>query len=126
MRRSLGIAVGLMAMISLAAILTTALLPETPPPPGAPRSQELYLRLCASCHGRSGSGSWRATLLLIRPGNLADRSRMQELSDQFLFDLIKHGGAPIGKPGMPGFAFHLSDDEIRELVAYVRTLSEGS
>jgi mono/diheme cytochrome c family protein len=40
-----------------------------------------------------------------------------------MFNLIKHGGATIGRPGMPAFGYHLSDDEIRALVAYVRTLS---
>jgi mono/diheme cytochrome c family protein len=121
--RRIGIVVGLIAVLSVAAILIGVFLPDTPPPPGAPAGQELYARFCASCHGRSGRGSWNATLSLIRPGNLADRSRMQGLTDQYLADLVKHGGAPIGKPGMPAFGFHLTDDEIRELVTYVRTLS---
>ncbi len=121
--RRIGLAAGLIAAISLTAILIAIFLPEAPPPPGAPAGQQLYARFCASCHGRSGRGSWNATLSLIRPGNLSDRSRMQRLTDQYLADLIKHGGAPIGKPGMPAFGFHLTDAEIRELVAYVRTLS---
>jgi mono/diheme cytochrome c family protein/pimeloyl-ACP methyl ester carboxylesterase len=99
---------------------------DPPPPPGAPRSQQLYIRFCASCHGLHGGGSWRSTLLLIRPGNLADRSRMQALTDQYLFDLVKQGGAPVGKPGMPAFGFHLTDAEIGELVAYVRSLSASA
>jgi mono/diheme cytochrome c family protein len=37
-----------------------------------------------------------------------------------VFDLIKHGGAPIGRPGMPGFGATLSDAEIQDLVRYVR------
>jgi mono/diheme cytochrome c family protein len=123
MRRGISIAVGLTALISLAGLLIAVFLPEPPPPPGAPHVQQLYMSFCASCHGPSGSGSWRSTLFLIRPGNLADRSRMRGLTDQYFFDLIKHGGAPIGKPGMPGFSFHLTDAEIEELVAYVRSLS---
>lgn len=123
MRRSLSIALGLLALILLAAILSVVLLPDPPPPPGASRGQRLYASFCASCHGPSGSGSWRSTFLLIRPGNLADRSRMQTLTDRYLFDLIKQGGATIGKPGMPGFGFHLTDAEIEALVAYVRSLS---
>ena len=121
--RRIGIVVGLIAALSLAALLIAIFQHDVPPPPGAPAGQELYVRFCASCHGRSGSGSWRATLSLIRPGNLAHRSRMQGLSDQYLADLIKHGGAPIGKAGMPAFGFHLTDDEVRELVAYLRSLS---
>ena len=121
--RRIGLVAGLILLASLAAILIAVFLHEAPPPPGAPAGLELYAQFCASCHGRSGRGSWRATLSLIRPGNLADRSRMQGLTDQYLADLIKHGGAPIGKPGMPAFGFHLTDDEVRELVAYVRSLS---
>ena len=92
--------------------------------PGAPgtRGHGLYAQHCASCHGSSGTGSWRAWLFLIRPGNLADAKQMDVLSDQYLFDLIKHGGANIGKPGMPAFGFHLKDEEVRDLVAYVRSL----
>jgi len=126
MRRSLGVAVLFLALGFLAAILIVLLLPEPSPPPGAPRSQQLYGSLCASCHGSRGRGSWRATLLLMRPGDLADRSRMEPLTDRYLFDLIKRGGADIGKPGMPGFGFHLTDAEIEELVAYVRSLSAPS
>jgi mono/diheme cytochrome c family protein len=97
---------------------------DTPrPSPGATREERLYLTLCSTCHGVDGRGSWRAALFLVRPGNLADRERMRQLSDEYLFDLIKHGGAPIGRPGMPAFGTTLSDDDIRLLVRYVRRLS---
>jgi len=124
--RRIGLAAGFLAVLSLAAILIAIFLHDAPPPPDAPTGRERYARFCASCHGGSGRGSWNATLSLIRPGNLADRSRMQGLTDQYLADLIKHGGAPIGKPGMPAFGFHLTDDEVRELVTYVRTLSAAA
>ena len=47
------------------------------------------------------------------------------MSDEYLFDLIKNGGAAIGKPGMPSFGFHLTDEEIRELIRHVRALPRG-
>ena len=28
----------------------------------------------------------------------------------------KHGGSPIGRPGMPAFGYHLKDDDITELL----------
>jgi mono/diheme cytochrome c family protein len=98
------------------------LLNDPPPPAGASRDERLYYAYCAECHGRDGRGSWRAALFLLRPGNLADSARMSAHSDQYLFDVIKHGGAPLGRPGMPAFGYHLSDDDIRALVAYLRTL----
>ncbi len=83
----------------------------------------LYRAHCATCHGVSGRGdSWRARLLFLRPGDLTDPKAMRALSDDFLFQIIKHGGSSFGKPGMPSFGFHFSDDQIRSLVAYVRTL----
>ena len=92
------------------------------PPAGASRGERLYYAYCVECHGRDGRGSWRAALFLLRPGNLADPARMASHTDQYLFDIIKHGGAPLGRPGMPAFAYHMSDDDIRTLVAYLRAL----
>jgi mono/diheme cytochrome c family protein len=100
---------------------------DTPrPPAGAPKAERLYLGLCATCHGSDGRGSWRAALFLVRPGNLSDAAAIARRSDQYLFDLIKHGGAPIGRPGMPAFGSTIGDDDIVELVRYVRGLSRAS
>jgi mono/diheme cytochrome c family protein len=99
---------------------------DTPrPPAGAPKAERFYLGLCATCHGPDGTGSWRAALFLVRPGMLSDAATIDARSDQYLFDLIKHGGAPIGRPGMPAFGSTLSDDDIREIVRYVRGLSHA-
>jgi mono/diheme cytochrome c family protein len=96
---------------------------DTPrPPPGASRGQRIYYALCVSCHGVTGRGSWRATLFLLRPGDLADDTRRSANADQYLFDLVRNGGAPIGRPGMPAFGAALTDEEIRDVVQYVRSL----
>lgn len=114
-------------VVSLAAIgfFTggVAWLLDTPRPrPGATRGERLYMTLCAPCHGEDGRGSWRAALFLIRPGDLTDRARMRQHTDQYLFDIIKHGGSPIGRPGMPGFE-HVADADVSELVRYLRAIS---
>jgi mono/diheme cytochrome c family protein len=96
-----------------------------PVPKNATPAQRVYLASCAECHGANGRGSWRATLLLVPPPDLALPHALAPLSDQYLFDLIKGGGAVIGKPGMPAFGYHLSDEQIREVVRYVRALSAG-
>ena len=106
-------------------VLALLFLPH-PVPKTATPVQRTYLTRCAPCHGANGHGSWRATIFFIRPGDLTDRRAIAQLSDDYIFSLIKNGGAAIGKPGMPAFGYHLSDPEIRALVAYVRTLSAAS
>ena len=125
MRRSL-IALGI-ALVALGALAGgLAWLLDTPKPsPGAPRAARLWAGLCATCHGADGRGSWRAALFLVRPGDLTDRAGVGAQSDQYLFDLIKHGGAPIGRPGMPAFGAALTAEDIRALVAYVRGLARA-
>jgi mono/diheme cytochrome c family protein len=108
----------------VASVLALLFLPH-PVPRGATPAQRLYLSHCAECHGANGHGSWRATLFLLQPGNLADPRVLAPLSDEYLFNLVKDGGAPIGKPGMPAFGYHLSDEQIREVVRYVRSLSRA-
>ena len=103
-------------------LLALIFLPHPIPKTAAP-VQRAYLSNCASCHGANGHGSWRATVFLVRPGDLTDRKAMAQLSDDYLFGLIKNGGATIGKPGMPAFGYHLTDPEIRALVAHVRAFS---
>jgi mono/diheme cytochrome c family protein len=102
--------------------LALLLLPH-PVPKSATPGQRVYLTYCAECHGANGRGSWRATLFLLRPGDLSDPRTLAPLPDEYLFDLIKSGGAPIGKPGMPAFGYHLSDDQIREMIRYIRGLA---
>jgi mono/diheme cytochrome c family protein len=109
-------------LLMAGSVLALLFLPH-PVPRTATAVQRGYLTHCATCHGANGRGSWRATIFFIRPGDLTDREAMSQLSDDYLFSLIKNGGATIGKPGMPAFGYHLSDAEIRALVAHVRMLS---
>ena len=47
---------------------------------------------------------------------------MQKISDDTMFKVIKGGGAAAGLPGdMPSWSDGLSDPEIHDLVAFVRT-----
>lgn len=123
-QRWLLVVLGPMLFLLLGTIAALLFLPH-PVPRTATPTQRLYLTQCATCHGANGRGSWRATLFLMRPGNLADGQAIGALSDEYLFELIKHGGAPVGRPGMPAFGFHLSDEQTRALVAHVRRLGAG-
>lgn len=123
MRRPL---VALAVAIAAVGIFTGGLawlLDAPTPPPNASRPERLYYAFCASCHGTDGRGSWRAALFLVRPGDLTDAERIRRLSEEYLFNIIKHGGAPIGRPGMPAFGSTLKDEDIAALVVYVRGLA---
>ena len=125
MRRPLVALVAALAVIGAFTGGLAWLLSDPPPPAGASRGERLYYRYCAECHGVDGRGSWRAALFFLRPGDLTDPNRMRQHSDKYLFDVIKHGGATIGRPGMPAFGAQLSDADIEEVVRYVRMLSGG-
>jgi len=118
-----GLAWGGAAALGLAgAIAAVALAPSPPGPPGPEPGRALYRSHCATCHGADGrGGSWRARLLFLRPGDLADPGAT--LEEPYLTEIIRRGGADFGKPGMPSFGFTLSEADIRGLVAYVRALS---
>ena len=120
-QRWLLIILGPALVFLLGSVLALLFLPH-PIPKTATPAQRLYLSHCADCHGANGHGSWRATTFLIRPGDLGDARTLAGKSDEYLFDLIKNGGSAIGKPGMPAFGFHLTDEQIRELIRYVRAL----
>jgi len=111
-------------LLLLGSVLALLFLPH-PIPKTATPVQRLYLSQCASCHGANGRGSWRATIFLMRPSDLSDPRTLAGKGDEYLFDLIKNGGATIGKPGMPAFGFHLTEEQIRELVRYVRALPQS-
>ena len=110
------------ALLTVIGSILVMLFVPHPVPKTATGGQRLYLTNCASCHGANGQGSWRAWLFLLRAGNLADKRVSSSRSEEYLFLLIKNGGATIGKPGMPAFGYYLTDDQIRELVRYLRRL----
>lgn len=55
--------------------------------------------------------------------DLTDPAYMRTLPDDYLFQIIKQGGASLGKPGMPSWGLELTDQEIRDLGAYIRSLA---
>jgi len=86
------------------------------------KGRDIYLRYCSGCHGEDGRGEAKT----FRPnvGNLAVKQLMDELSDEYLFTVIQKGGAAVGKnAAMPAWSAQLGDDDIRDVVAFVRTLS---
>lgn len=85
---------------------------------------ELYGLYCAQCHGVNGNGKGvNAAHMSVQPRSHIDREEMMSRSDEELFKVIEQGGKSIDKSNlMPAWGDNLSDNEINELVAYLRRL----
>lgn len=90
------------------------------------RGKQTFGTYCANCHGVDAKGDGVAGQNLpIKPQNLTEGRILNALPDHFLFNIIAHGGQEVGlSPLMPNFRPFLSDVQIREVIAYVRTLAE--
>ena len=87
---------------------------------------ELYAIFCASCHGAAGDAQTPiAQALVPPPARHDDGAYMNPLTDGHLFKVIKEGGFAVGKaPTMPPWGGSLSDAQIRDVIAFVRTLAK--
>jgi cytochrome c oxidase cbb3-type subunit 3 len=74
------------------------------------RGKRLFEGQCARCHGMQGGGGTGANLRRPKLRHAPD--------DESLFNLIRSG---ITGTGMP-FTFAMTDNEVRDVIAYVRSL----
>jgi len=86
--------------------------------------KERFGELCATCHGEDGGGDGpSAKVFNIKPRNFTDCASMAKISDATLFTAIHDGGAAVGvNSAMPRWREALDDQQIKALVAYVRSL----
>ena len=97
-----------------------AALPATDSP-----TRALYDAHCAICHGVSGKGDGPGARVIrqVMP-DFTDPAAMRAVNDRFLFDIIKKGSSQFGRSNaMPSWGMQLSDEEIRALVVYIRSLA---
>ncbi len=83
------------------------------------KGKTVYDRYCAGCHGAEGKGDGYK-LLGADPANLASPATKQK-SDAVLLKTIHEG-----KPGMPSWKLRLSEEDSRDVLAYIRTLARQS
>ena len=83
-------------------------------PAHAQNGEAIYKGKCAGCHGADGTGSAIGKRLGARDFHSAD---VQKQSDAELSSAIEKG-----KNKMPGYEKSLKPDQIKELVAYIRTM----
>lgn len=85
---------------------------------------ENWAKNCASCHGKDGAGKTKAGKL-VGVQDLTDAAVQKAFTDEKAIADIKGGlKDKSGKDLMKPFGEKLSDDEIKALVAYVRTLQK--
>jgi len=83
-----------------------------------------YKAYCVQCHGMEGNGKGvNIPDMSVQPRDHTDTKAMSTRSDDSLFKVIKEGGLSISKSVlMPTWGGTLSDEEIKDLVLYLRTL----
>jgi cytochrome c6 len=83
----------------------------------AEAAADLYKTKCAMCHGASGAGDTAmGKTLAVRDLTSAD---VQKQSDAELANIIKNG-----KGKMPKYEGKLTDQQINDLVKYIRALKK--
>ncbi len=84
--------------------------------------KQAYDEKCAACHGASGKGDGPAGAALTPPPQDFAKS-LKGKSDDWIAKATKEGGPAVGLPAtMPPFG-DLSDDQVKELVAYMKQLA---
>lgn len=83
---------------------------------GGDQTRFLYERNCAACHGARGEGKQLGTMKVptLREG------RPVTDADEQLFRQLHDGGN-----GMPPFKYTLTDEQIQDLVRFVRAEIQG-
>ncbi|MBL8911347.1 MAG: cytochrome c [Archangium sp.] len=87
----------------------------------AAKGEANYKQLCASCHGEKGDGTGAAAAALNpKPTSFADAANADRLTDEWVYKMIKDGGAANGKSAMMvAWSGVLKDDALRDVAAYV-------
>lgn len=89
--------------------------------------QVTFKTYCNSCHGDTGAGDGPASAALTpKPANFTDPKHAAEVTDEYIYKMVKDGGAANGKsPLMVAWGPVLGDDaKVRDVAAYVRTLAK--
>ncbi|GIX46353.1 MAG: hypothetical protein KatS3mg131_0564 [Candidatus Tectimicrobiota bacterium] len=90
----------------------------------AARGKEIYQERCLLCHGALGQG-WAWHKKAVRPPvPVPDlRQVVPQRSDEYLITVIRDGGEAVGLTRfMPAFGFDMSEQDLRDVVAFLRSL----
>jgi len=84
----------------------------------------LYQTRCAPCHGPDGKAATStAQALTPKPRDHTDGAYMNQLAQEHLAKVIRNGGPAIGKSPIMPPSPDLNDQQIEDIIAFVRTLA---
>jgi high-affinity iron transporter len=110
------VVIGALAVLSVALLVAWAVPASAT---DAEAGQKIYGQKCLMCHGSGGAGDGSmGKMLKPPPPSFADADRMADRSDEELITMIKEGKSP-----MPSYGSRLSDSQIQDVLAYIRTLA---
>jgi mono/diheme cytochrome c family protein len=89
---------------------------------------KVFAERCARCHGKDGHGDGPDLAKLhpsSTPVNWTRSVVMKKWSDQEIVDIITKGGKAVGSsPVMPPFGGKLTNAQIQDLLAFIRSLAK--
>ena len=87
------------------------------------QGKAIYERLCSACHGAQGKGDGPAGEMMKPPAADLTGSKLKDKPDAELFQTIQHGRP---STAMSAFKGMLSDQQINNVVAYIRSLGKST
>jgi mono/diheme cytochrome c family protein len=98
-----------------------ALLPKDSVDAATFRGGLVFANYCVTCHGINADGNGRAARLYNpKPANL----RMSDKNDAYFGLIVRKGGAALGRSEfMPSWEAELTNEQISDLVAYLRSIN---
>jgi mono/diheme cytochrome c family protein len=84
------------------------------------KGKKVYVDRCLKCHGEKGKGDGpKAEDLKKKPADYTDKAKMAKVTDADLKKVLKEGKSP-----MPAFGKKLTDEQVDDVIGYVRSFAE--
>ena len=89
------------------------------------RGGRVFEHYCVICHGREGQGNgFNSTHLEVPPRDFTSSQFWQQATDERLLLAVSNGGLAVGKSVlMPAWGRTLNDQQLRDVVAFLHTLT---